>query len=156
MATCPVCKTEQSRRLNGSCPNCHALIDIYEGRWFQAGPGSPAVRILHHFENLVSSAMRVAFIVPKTNKGKYTRELAAATKLLSICDWDLDLVCEVLTELFTNKRLSWRTRSSLVYLESDFLLGLAFVKSRKEEERARVTAEAATVAKLQMQENLFV
>lgn len=92
---CPECKTEQSRRKDGACPNCGTPVDIYKTIWYRAGKNSPPAQLVTALEkatrkNLSSKKlMTVPFSIPRRGP-KYKREVRMAEKLLEEADWDVD------------------------------------------------------------------
>lgn len=145
MATCPSCKTEQRQRKDGACPKCHTPIMIVDKHWFIEGSGSPITQIIRHFEELASKKLsagrlfKVPFFLP--NKGNRAKlEQVAAKRLLERSDWDLELVKETLTLLFTDRRFSWRTMDSLITIGKGYNMALAITKANRmqaEEEKKK-------------------
>lgn len=154
MALCPACKTEQKKRVGGACPNCRTPVEIHNGLWFRAGTGSPNVAVLKYFEALVSSSLskgrpnKVVFVISKIGP-RYKRELVAAERLLLLADHNIDLVKAALDILFTDKRSAWKTRDSLLFIETEFTTALALaranqaMKERAEEDAKKVLEQVS-------------
>jgi hypothetical protein len=160
MPLCPECRTEQSRRVRGTCPNCHMPVEAYDGMWYRAGTGSPAVAILRYFEDKVSTAMsvgrpnKVVFIIPKIGS-RYQRELAASQRLLKSANFDIDLVKETLNILFSDRRFSWKTRNSLLWINGDFTLAMAVALANREAALKRQAEEAKVLQSVLVREDIF-
>jgi hypothetical protein len=160
MPTCPKCRTEQTKRVRGACPKCGAKIDVYMGRWIEAGPKSPAATILTHFEDRVSGALSKASSTPVTfsipRKGlSYRRELHAAGRLFEIADYNMKVTLRSVDKLFNHPKLNFKTRSSLLYVEKDFLIALALVKAEIAAETVKESIEQKVIQDVLSRPSLF-
>jgi hypothetical protein len=160
MPFCPACHSEQTKRKNGACPKCGALVDIYKGHWFRHLPTSPTVSILRHFEERVSQALSarstasVVFTIPR--KGlRYKRELVVCERLLQTTDFDYSLVIETLDHLFIDKRFNWKLRDTLLWIEKDFNTALAIVKAEREAQKRKEHRTQEALANVLSRENVF-
>lgn len=160
MPVCPSCKKEQAKRVSGACPNCHAQVEVHNGRWFQTGTGSPNVAIVRHFEKLVSGSLsrgrpdKVVFSIPIIGL-RYKRELVAAGRLLELCDYDLELVKSTLDLIFVDRRFSWKTRNTLLYIESEFVVALALVRANQKLQSQAAAEEHKVLTQVLQRENVF-
>jgi hypothetical protein len=160
MPTCPACRTTQDKRKKGKCPGCGADVDIYKGIWVQTGSKSPSMALLRHFENLVSDSLsrqrstQVIFSFPVKSLG-YRRELASAGEMFAIAEYDLELAKAAMTILFTDRKYSWKTRNTLVWLRSDFTTALAEAKALREAAKKAEEIEVQAAARVMSREDIF-
>lgn len=160
MPVCPACHTEQTRRVAGGCPNCGISVNVYKGNWFRTSLGSPNAALLHHFEKLVSKQLskgdvQVNFTIPRKNKMRYNRELATAERLLDAANYDYSLATDTLELLFTDKRFSWKSKDSLLWLERDFTTALAIVRAIRAQEEHKKREEQTLVRNVLAKEDIF-
>jgi hypothetical protein len=157
---CPACTIEFSRRQDGCCPNCGEELLIHKGYAFRASDGAPNVKIVLEFEKLVSQnlsaaqRMEVPFRIPRKS-AQYRVELAQAEKLLEMTDYDIDIVLRTLDVLFTNKRFSFKTRSSLTQVMRDWPVGMAIAKAIKQREATQMSAQERNLASVMSREDIF-
>lgn len=154
MPSCPACHTDQTRRVNGTCPACHVPVEIHQGRWFLAGTGSPSEAILKHFEALVSKKLKAPFNVPRKSS-RYRRELVHANRLLEQADFDLALVKDAIDILFSHKMFIWKNYSTLLWLNPDYSVALAIAKKNKQESTDVNKREQDALRKARQKENIF-
>jgi hypothetical protein len=160
MPICPACHTEQTKRLRGCCPKCNIPVDVYKGRWYRAGIGSPTLGILTHFEERVSQSLsygrpsKVNFSVPRKSL-RYKRELVSAEQMLNEADGDYDLVLSAINILFNDTKFNWKTRDSLMGIRRDFTLALAIAKADVEAEQAKKKKEMEVLTSIFSRENVF-
>lgn len=160
MSTCPECRLEVTRRVDGCCHHCGTPIEKYKGYWYRAGTGSPAVAIIKHFEKLVSQQLSraankpVKFVIP-TVIARYKRELVSAERLLSMADHDLDLVLETITTLFTHYRFKRKTYTTLLWLDDDFILALAITRAVVDARKKSAAHESSLVQSVSSREDIF-
>lgn len=160
MALCPACHTEQTRRVNGRCPNCKAKVEIHDGYWYPAGTGSPNTALLELFEGLVSDRQTVlqnktiVFRIPKKSAG-YRRELVAAGRLMEMAEYDIDTAKEALKLLFTDKQFSWKTYNTLRWIGNEYLIALGLVRAKRDEATKVRVEEDAYVQRLLEEDDIF-
>lgn len=159
MPTCPNCKTQQTRRQDGMCPNCLEDVILYEGEWFLASEGAPTQQILTLFEEYVSEKLSTTTrnIVWNVRKGtaKYRRELGFAKQLLEQCDMDIELAKEVLEESFYGKNFAWKNRQSIKSVLGDTSLIIAIVRAKNREEKEKQLKEQKALEKVMAREDIF-
>ncbi len=161
MPVCPNCKSKHSRRKYGTCPTCGEQVRLYQGRWYLSGCNSPSVEVLEYFEHLVSKRQAIkrnilcSFRIPRKGGG-YEKELVFANRLLGMTDGDISLVKDALWQLFNNRQFSWKTYTSLTYLQKDFVLALVIARARNKSEKERQAQEHEAINRLTAHENVFV
>jgi len=160
MAMCPMCKTEQTKRVAGLCPNCKEPISIYKGVWYRDTGSSPTVTILEFLENSVSKNLTAESgkpVVFKINKKSptYKRELVTAELLLSDADHDINKVIRAIALLFSDKKFNWKLRTSLVQVRFDFPLALAIVTSIMDAEEEEYLKQQKQLNKIMRKEDVF-
>lgn len=160
MPMCPACHTEQSKRIKGSCPNCETPVSLYKGFWFRTSLGSPNEALLRHFEKLVSAQLsrggiQANFTVPRKNKMRYSRELATAERLLDVAGYDFGLATATLELLFTDKRFSWKTKDSLLWIERDYSTAITIMQALRNYEQQKKRKEQALVQNILAKEDVF-
>lgn len=159
MPVCPVCKTEQKKRKNDACPNCGTRIEIHDGLWYHLGSGSPSLRIVRHLEKRVTESVnrgrerKIIFTIPEKS-AQFKRELVTASRYIDQAGGDVDLVIETLDILFTHKRFSWRSWTSLIGMR-DFSLALAIAKANRDQVAAKNTASSTAYQTVMQKENIF-
>lgn len=160
MPVCPQCKTEQSKRKAGGCPNCGTPVDVHGGRWYRRSHNAPNVQIVRRFEKNVShklSAGRttpVIFAIPERST-RYKRELKHAEKLLQDANGDLDLVLEALDILFSDAKFSWKNRTSLLFLHSDYDAAVALANANRTQRQAATEKLRRAAERVLQSENVF-
>ena len=161
MALCPICKTEQAKRASGGrCPNCKSKVEVHEGYWFPAGTGSPNLKILKHFEDLISERLSneqgksIVFQVPKKSI-RYKRELVQAGKLLEMADFDLQLTLDSITLLFKDPKFAWKNYTTLLWMNNEFPVSLAIMQARIEEKKKLEQKQNAYINELLRSEDIF-
>ncbi len=133
---------------------------IYNGRYYRTQDGNPALAILSHFEYLVSRQasknqnMPVIFHISKKT-ARYKRELVEAERILEICERDLEIAKLTLWVLFNNNEMSYKTRTSLIGVTSDFELGLAIARSLKARKDAEKQRADETFQQVMKKEDIF-
>ena len=157
---CPACTIEFSRRQDGCCPNCGEELLIHKGYAFRASDGTPNTKIVLEFEKLVSQNlsaaqhMEVPFRIPRKS-AQYRVELAQAEKLLEMTDYDIDIVFRTLDVLFTNRRFSFKTRSSLMQVMRDWPVGMAIARAIKQREATQMSDQERNLASVMSREDIF-
>lgn len=127
MPICPECRTEQQQRKAGACPNCGTQVEAHKGYWYRTDLGSPTVALVSKFEKLVSKQIETKFSIPRKSP-QYRRELVAAQRYLDRAEGNFEVAAEALEILFTDKRFSWKTRTTLMYIGTDFNVALAIAQ----------------------------
>lgn len=159
MPFCPNCKTKQTRRTDGMCPNCLEDVILYEGEWFLKSEGAPTQQILTLFEEYVSEKLSTATrnVVWDIRKGtaKYRRELGFAKTLLEQCDMDIELAKDVLEEAFYGKRFAWKNRQSLKSILGDSSIIIAIAKAKRKEEEEKKRKDQEAIEKVMAREDIF-
>lgn len=160
MALCTVCHTEQTRRVNGRCPNCKTRVEAHGGYWFETGTGSPNVALVEHFEKLLSEKQSkikgatVVFKFPRKSHS-YKLELVAASQLLELADFDLKLSKDALEVLFTDNQFSWKNRTTLRWVKDDFALALSLLRATLEQLAKKSAVEDDYYRRLMEEEDIF-
>lgn len=160
MPLCPSCKTNQSKRTQGACPECGEPVELFNGRWYRTSVGTPTVSLVEEFERLVTakqSAGRkvpVVFRFPRKASG-YRTELSQAEILLDLADGDYDLALHALNLLFTEDQFRWKSHVSLLYLKKDFLLALAISRSERKASEQEAQRNTRVIDRLMEQEDIF-
>jgi len=164
MAVCPYCHTEQGKRKSGCCPTCLRPVEVHGKVWYRTGTGNPNVAVFEYFEQQVSrrltserkDGVSVPFSVPRQS-AQYKRELIAAERMLGLAEFDLDLVKETITILFTHSEFKWKKRNTMLYLPSDgdFLAALAIARAEREAKKKQATSEQKVVSTVLRREDIF-
>ncbi len=158
MPNCPNCKKDVKRN-GGACPECGQALSLHNGRYYREEDGSPAVKILRKWDELMSirtsklQGMPVTMRTsPKTTK--YRRELAAAEGLLECAKGDLDMVLFTLEVLFTNPQFERHSRVGLAFLH-DFDVGLMVAEGLREKQRQAQNRADVAFDQIMGSEDLF-
>lgn len=153
MPLCPSCKTEQTRRKEGCCPQCGTEVSIHKGLWYRTDLGNPNEALIKHLEKLQSErqtlkrGFRVIYTIPRKGE-RFRVEMGTAARLLEITDGDLELAKETITILFKDDEFSWKNHTSMMTLQSDWPMALAIARGRLEEKSKREATEQAYVEEL--------
>lgn len=162
MPICPACKEESGRRTDGACPKCGTPVMLHDGHWFLEGPDSPVEKILMHFEDHKTTALRrkkgsgaMRFVIPR-NHPLFKKEMEIASKYLAAADYDLDLVLKSLDVLFEDPDYAWRTwGDSLSTMWDSFITAMSIARGILEQEEEKVQRQREAYEKLQQREDLF-
>lgn len=159
--TCPSCYTQQTRRKpGGRCPNCNLKVNVYNGVWYPASIGAPTEALIKLFEKLVSKQMSagrpkpVVFQLPRKGTA-WSREQGIAQRMLNDADNNFELAQEALQILFTDTRFSFKTRSSLMFITTDWPLAVAVARSNIEQRKQAEQKNSTILDKILTKEDIF-
>ena len=160
MANCPACNQPIARRKKGACPHCGQALLIWGGQFYREEEGQPPQAIISEFEKLISQQLTQAQGTPipfRLNRKDrlFAIELTVAENLLEDCDGDLDLAKRALHELFTNRKWSFKTRTTLRGIRPDFNAALAIARVAAARDQHKDDRDAQVAAALDKKEDVF-
>lgn len=162
---CPECKTEQSRRKGGACPNCNTAVNVWSPRdgapmWYRIGDDTPPASLVRTFELMISKRLSagrdrpVDFNFPRKHS-QYKVQVATAEQLLAEADNDMDVAEEALRLLFTDKQWSFKSFTSLLLVRKDWPVVVAIAKSNVDHQRSLNAGEEAFFDRLEARGSVF-
>jgi hypothetical protein len=154
MPICPNCKEEFPRRKSGACPGCRTPVKIYDGGWYLLTDDAPNIALLNTWEQQLSERTKTNFSIPRKSS-RYKREAAVAQRLLDEAEGDLTVAETAMDILHTHKDFSWKTYTSLLSVEKDWLVALFMARTTLEEEARREEARRQRANELEHMEDIW-
>lgn len=136
---CPRCNQEVSKIKDKTCPNCGRSVYEHGGKLYEK---NPIDIIIQAFEKILSNKLSedkefpVIFRI-KTKSQMYRYERKKAEQYLKEAEGDLELLLDAISWLANNKKYSWRFTNSLANLVPILAVGLAVMRSWREEDARR-------------------
>ncbi len=160
MSDCPACHQPIVRRKKGACPSCGQALLIWEGQFYREEEGQPPQAIIGEFEKLVARQLTEGQGTPipfRLNRKDrlFAIELTVAENLIKDCDGNLDLAKRALNELFTNRKWSFKTRTTLRGIRPDFNAALAIARVAAARDQQKDDRDARVADDLNGREDVF-
>lgn len=127
--TCTACGKQGAKRVDGSCPNCWTPVYSYKTKdgqhlWVPEGNDTPPVQLVKFWLGELSERISgeqgyrvVRDIHPVRQKHKYQAEIAMASNLLMIAEWDLELAKLALGRVVHN---AYKAPTTLAWVSDDY------------------------------------
>lgn len=141
MPFCPSCKTEQSTRKKGRCPNCGVPITLDRGEWLLGDP-EMVQKFIKFWDKKQKAKLNVDFFISRRSLA-YSMETKFASRLLTDAGSE-EVAYEALSLYYIDKRFNWSNTSSLRFFYNSWSSATSLAKKRLE--KAKKEAESSRKA----------